>query len=296
MALLFHTRPKVRIDVSNRKSIEKAEETLNAREFSKLISSRHYSESVYETIVISGLRLIVGNNCYVIPYKHDIVNKKTERANAPDVMVFHKSLKTWFIVELELLKPSVSHAIEQLDTFTNYELRSILNHVDYIKKKINEIDPYFNRYEELENLISTKKAEVVLMAEHIPVDWRQKLKDSMINCFSCTFQIYSDDNKIEFLRINDEGAFSNIYHKKLVKVDLLNSCLLFRNGVSYFTEYENGSEIEIILESVIYNWKLEKKQKHVRLFYDGIGFPVANMVKDVMLIIRESRLELKYVY
>jgi len=298
MALIFHTRPIFNIDPSNKDSIQLAEQTINSREFSKLISSEHYSETIYENIVISSLRQLIGEKCYVIPYKKEIINKKTGSKNKPDVMVIHKSLQTWFIVELELVKPSFSHAIEQLYTFSNYSIKSVFNreNFDYIKKQINDIDPYFDEYEKLENLIVTRVAEVVLMAEHIPVHWRQKIKEKKITCFNCTFQIYSDENKTEFLRINDEGAFSNIYHKKRVSIDLINRCLVFKNGASFFSDYPDGSHIEIYLESEIHIWKLNKKIKHVKLNYLGLGFPISNMVKTIMLIFRESRFELKYIY
>lgn len=298
MALIFHTRPNFNIDPFNADSVKRAEQTINTREFSKLISSEHYSEAIYENIVISSLRQLIGKKCYVIPYKKDIINTKTGSPHKPDVMVIHKSLKTWFIVELELIKPGFSHAIDQLDTFSNYLLTSVFNdkNFDYIKRQINKIDPFFKEYEKLENLIVTKKAEVVLMAEHIPVNWRQQIKEKKINCFNCTFQVYSDENKTEFLRINDEGAFSNIYHKKRVEVDLLNSCLIFKNGASYFSDYSDGSDIEIYLESEKHIWTLNKKIKHVSLNYLGFGFPIPNMVKTIMLIFRESRFELKYIY
>lgn len=296
MALIFHTRPDFIIDPAKIESVQKAENTINAREFSKLISSRHYSETLFENIVISGLRQLIGKKCYIIPYKKKIINQKTGRPNTPDMMVIHKTLKTWFIVELELIKPGVSHAMEQIDTFINHSLQSILNELDYIKNQINQIDPFFKDYEGLESLISTRKAEVVLMAEHIPVNWRQRLKDLKLNCFNCTFQIYSDENKNELLRINDEGAFSNIYHKKHVQVDLINRCLNFKNGASFFAGHSDGDQIEIYLESENHLWKLKKGTKHVKLFYHGTGFPISNMVNNILLVIRETRLELKYIY
>ncbi|MDW3208916.1 MAG: hypothetical protein R8N23_03565 [Reichenbachiella sp.] len=293
MAIIFHSRPDFNLNESP-ESLSKAHRILNSREFIKLSGGAHYSETEYEKSVISGLRQIIGDKSYIIPYKKDIQNLNGIHKNAPDIMIINKSLQTWFIVELELIKPGIGHAIEQLCTFQNYVLKSIIDEIDYIKTQINNIDPFFKDYENLEKLLQTKTAHVVLMAEHVPPTWRIRFKEEKIRCLYCTYQIYNDENNQELFRINDGDAFSEIIKERYLDIDLLNNCLILKNGSKIFYDRNSGDELQIIVDQEPTRWRIEKKTKHVKLFYIGVGFPLPTLTKKVSLVFRENRLELRY--
>ncbi|HEV8286841.1 MAG TPA: hypothetical protein VGQ09_21175 [Chitinophagaceae bacterium] len=143
---------------------------------------------------------------YCFPFSKSIKSKLG--TSKPDLGLISKTLKEWWIIEVELGKHSLeNHVLQQIDDFRlgNYP-ESIF--APYFQKKILSLYNVLLEESKIKNLLKKKTPHILVVVDEEKADWVLELKKREANL--CLFQIFKNGKGRHAYRLNGNYPFITI--------------------------------------------------------------------------------------
>jgi hypothetical protein len=263
-------------------------ESHSAYWFERLSTVSYYSESEFEMRLLNQATLLF-KEFFVIPFKKKITHLTLpKRSTKPDLAFIKRDYSQWFLVEVELNGHQEQHVLDQVDVMLNPNFNSS-ELLTYMKSKAASVlEPVGFKFDEtkLDDLLNSKKPEVLVIVDETKVDWETTLNNQNVRL--CVVQVYKNGVGEEILRL--KGQYPRIYtgdiHCRSIKFPP--NSLEIINHFELLEQYKTGDIIEIYFNELVTKWNvvINRKSKCI-LKCAGPYFPLP-VGQDFILKIDEE--------
>jgi hypothetical protein len=224
--------------------------------FERLSVISYYNESEFEIRILKQASFLF-KEYFVIPFKKQIKHLSApSKVTKPDLAFIKRDYSQWMLVEVELDSHEDSHVLSQVDVMLNADFNST-EILTYIKSKAGFIlEPADFNFDDkqLEDLVQTKKPEVLVIVDETKISWEQLLNGVGVKL--CVVQVYKNGVGEEILRI--KGQYPRIYtgsiHCREIKYPAQSIEVI--NHFELLEDYDQGNDIEIYYNDLLTKWKV----------------------------------------
>lgn len=238
--------------------------------YDELNVASYYGETELEDWFRQHANLIFPHH-YVIPFKRDVTSRSTGETKKPDLMLIRHDFSNWAVVEVEIVKHTLNHVLEQTRVFRdgNYNLPEI---AQYVRDKFLEL--YKKRsvtLRKLSVLFDSGAPEILVIADEHKAEWKKEL--GKLGVKFGIFEIYKDVRGYHAYRIFGDYPIVDADSAQCrPKIGLPNVVEVVGNFT--FAKINQGGAVNVFFEEHLTQWCLIKEGGKQYLQFIGTCNPL----------------------
>jgi len=168
--------------------------------YDELNSIAYYGETELERWIKTHVQSVFPD-FDVFPFKKDVISKRGDEYERPDLAMVRKDYGEWWIVEVELAAHSLGHVMEQTTVFVDGDYNPTET-AEYMREQIRRELRKRADFKKLKGLVRSKSPKVLVIVDEDIQDWKANLAKNNVKL--CVFEIYKSLKSHHVFRVFGE--------------------------------------------------------------------------------------------